>query len=508
MLASLVGAFLTENMPNDLVFQIDAATAVRVNGETVFDDVSWTVRDGETWAIVGGVGAGKTALTDILLGCLRVTSGRVDWPLIDRLRAQGRTINWPSEIIARVAFKEESRLFSYGKHYYQQRFNFIEPQDDLTLDQFLHAGMKATESDLVRVTTQLGIGELRSLSLIKLSNGQTRRARIARALLARPELLILDEPFTGLDADGRREVHAIIGQLAVDGQRLILITAADAVPAWITHVLELTDRRVTYAGDASPYHVATRHRLAGRQGGNLSLPRDAEPVVEMRHVNVTHGGRPILRDINWTVRAGERWAVLGPNGAGKTTLLSLICGDHPQAYANDIRIFGQRRGGGESIWDVKRRIGLVSPEMHMYFTEPLTADRAAATGFFDTLVPQRTTPEQDAAVRDLFAYFGVADLAGRWFAQLSTGQQRIVLLIRAFVKNPPLLILDEPFQTLDALTMDRARSWIDVRLAPDRTVLFITHNESELPRTVTRSLRLDHGRIAVKNEPIPAEAEA
>jgi molybdate transport system ATP-binding protein len=193
------------------------------------------------------------------------------------------------------------------------------------------------------------------------------------------------------------------------------------------------------------------------------------------------------------VRAGERWAVLGPNGSGKTTLLSLICGDHPQAYSNDITVFGRQRGAGESIWDVKRRIGLVSPEMHLYFTEPLTADRAAATGFFDVLVPRPTTAAQDAGVRELFTYFGIADLAGRPFGRLSSGQQRIVLLIRALVKDPPLLILDEPFQVLDAATQGRAREWIDGRLAPDRTVLFVTHNETELPRTVTRRLRLREG---------------
>jgi molybdate transport system ATP-binding protein len=145
---------------------------------------------------------------------------------------------------------------------------------------------------------------------------------------------------------------------------------------------------------------------------------------------------------------------------------------------------------------VKRQIGLVSPEMHLYFSEPLTAERAASTGFFDTLVQRPTSTEQDKAIRSLFDYFHVCELANRWFAQLSTGQQRIVLLIRSLVKDPPILILDEPFQTLDAATVERARNWIDERIASDRTVLFVTHNEAELPRTVTRRLRLHEGRVA------------
>src|SRR5262249_34700586 len=131
----------------------------------------------------------------------------------------------------------------------------------------------------------------------------------------------------------------------------------------------------------------------------------------------------------------------------------------------------------------------------LYFSEPLTADRAAATGFFDILVSRPTTPKQDAFVRELFDYFQLADLVARPFGHLSSGQQRTVLLIRALVKDPPLLILDEPFQTLDPATAERARNWIDHRLAAARTVLFVTHNEAELPRTVTRRFRLSQGAV-------------
>ena len=469
------------------------ATVVRPTGEPVFEGLSWTIREGETWALVGPVGSGKTALTDVLLGRLRVTAGSIKWPLVDRLRAAGRRIAWPSEIVGRVGFKEESRLFSYGRHYYQQRYNFIEPDDDLTLDQFLHAGTAVPEGQLQAVCERLGIAELRPLSFIKLSNGQTRRARIAKALLTHPEVLVLDEPFVGLDADGRREVADLLNGLVQDGTRLVLITATDAIPTWVTHVLELADRRITCCGRRADYRLPVPDVTAPAIHRAQLAPSEA--VVELRDVKVRHGGRPILSNVTWTVRAGERWAVLGPNGSGKTTLLSLICGDHPQAYSNDVRVFGRRRGDGDSIWDVKRRIGLVSPEMHLYFTEPLTAEQAAATGFFDVLVPRPTTLDQQAAVRRLFSHFGIADLSGHPFGRLSTGQQRIVLLVRSLVKDPPLLILDEPFQTLDADTAARARTWIDEGLAADRTVLFVTHNEAELPRTVTRRLRLREGTV-------------
>src|SRR6476646_11949195 len=243
------------NMPSTsaTIFRLEHATVVRPSGERVFEDLSWTVHEGETWAIVGPVGSGKTALTDVLAGRLRVETGSLEWPLVERLRAAGRTIAWPAEIVGRVGFKEESRLFSYGRHYYQQRFNFIEPADDLTLDEFLHSATRTDEGTIAKVTTRLAIADLRGLSFIKLSNGQTRRARLARALLSHPEILVVDEPFVGLDADGRREVRSLLQQLIAEGTRLIVITAPNAIPEWLTHVLELTEREVTFRGLRSEY---------------------------------------------------------------------------------------------------------------------------------------------------------------------------------------------------------------------------------------------------------------
>jgi molybdate transport system ATP-binding protein len=220
-------------------------------------------------------------------------------------------------------------------------------------------------------------------------------------------------------------------------------------------------------------------------------------LIHLTDVTVTHSGHTILDRVSWVVRAGERWAVLGPNGSGKTTLLSLLCGDHPQAYANDVRLFGRRRGTGETIWDVKRNVGLLSPEFHLYFGEPLSAGRTAATGFFDTLVDRPTTPEQDARVRELFAAFGIGHLVGRAFKSLSTGEQRLVLLARALVKRPPLVILDEPFQGMDARATARCRDYLDRELGAEQTLLFVTHEPGELPRSVSQALHLERGRVVV-----------
>ena len=474
------------------VFAFDAVTADRPTGGPKFADFTWIVREGETWAVVGPVASGKSTLGELIAGRLVVRSGTVRWPLLDRLRAAGSRAVYASDIVHRVAFKEESRLFSYGKHYYQQRFNFVEKDEDLFLGDYLRAG-GVDEARMREVAERLGVGHLLGLSFLKLSNGQTRRARLARGLLANPELLVLDDPFVGVDATGRGEVSDLLGGLVREGHRVIVITRPDEIPEWVTHVLELDGMKMVSVGRVESSRPAV---FVEEDGGPRRLdPPYGGPVLELREVSVAYTGTLVLDQITWTVRAGERWAVLGPNGSGKTTLLSLLCGDHPQAYANDIRLFGRRRGSGESIWEIKQNVGLLTPELHLYFTEPMTAAQAAATGFADVVVAKAATPDQRAAVAGLFARFGITDLADRPFSRLSTGEQRLVLLIRALVKKPPLLILDEPFQGLDHMTMLRARNFLDRELDPGQTVLFVTHHSDEIPRTVTRRLRLDRGRV-------------
>lgn len=466
--------------------ELEQVTIARPGGQVVFSGLNWTIREGETWAVVGPTGAGKTTLAEVLRGQHHTSGGAVRWPLLNRLRAAGRRADYPSQVIAHVSFKEESRLFSYAGHYYQQRFEFADSDEPLSLSQFLRAGTSAWDAEVIAVAERCGVREQLPQPFMTLSNGQTRRARLARALLAKPELLILDDPFLGVDAAGRADLTNLLGELVRDGMRLVLICRRDMVPAWVTNVFEL------------PGRVAGVSRMF--VGTQIEQPTDAGrspgyPIVELRDVTVTHSHHAILDRVNWTVHAGERWAVVGPNGSGKTTLLSLLCGDHPQAYANDIRLFGRRRGSGETIWDVKRNVGLVSPEFHLYFSQPLTAERTAATGFFDALTDQPTTPRQDVQVRELFAAFGITHLLPRPFRCLSTGEQRIVLLARALVKRPPLVILDEPFQSLDAELVQRCRDWLDQELHDEQTLLFVTHDFSELPRSVTMTLRLERGRV-------------
>jgi molybdate transport system ATP-binding protein len=447
------------------------ATIERSNGEVVIRDLNWTVHEGEACGIVGPSASGKSTLAEAIRGQHRIASGA----LVNDFKRVGY-----------VAFREESHLFSHARHYHQQRFNFIEPEDDLKLIDFLGDDL----GRLGDLPEKLHIAHLLPQSLIQLSNGQLRRARLCKALAARPDLLILDDPFMGIDAQGREELSALLRSLRDAGQQMILIAKGSDLPDWVTNVLHLPDRTgVGRVSRPAPNHT-------GPDGpGDPSYDPSSHPVVELRNVSVRYGEKYLLRDIDWAVRQGERWGLLGPNGSGKSTLLSLIVGDHPQVYSNDVRLFGNRRGQGESIWEVKARIGFVSPELHLYFSEPLQAHEVVASGFFDVLVKRKVNAEQESRLRQLFAQFDLEALWNRPFRHLATGQQRLLLFLRAVVKTPRLLILDEPFQGLDEPTVVRIRDWLDTHLTPEQTLVFVTHYSEEMPRCVSRILRLDEGKI-------------
>lgn len=481
-------------MDKTALFTAHAAVAARPGPHStipILQQFAWNIHPGEVWAIVGPVASGKTSLAELIQGRLRVIAGEIQHPFIDQRRSTGEVINWPSDVIHLVSFKEESRAFSHSNHYYQQRFNFIEPEDDLTLTDFLRKDTTATDAAIHEVAGLFHLQDKLPLSLIKLSNGQTRRARLARALLRQPSWLILDEPFIGLDTASRAELMTMLSDLVTRGQTLTLITRADAIPTWVTHVLELEQGRIRWQGPREQY-VPPQQAITSVDIAPVTI---GQPVIELHQVNVTHGGQPILNNISWTVRQGERWALLGPNGSGKTTLLSMIAGDHPQVYANDVRLFGKRRGTGESIWDVKKKIGLVSPEIHLYFSAPLTARETIATGFYDVMSYRETTPEQDAIITDFLQQMDAVQLADRPFKRLSTGEQRLMLLLRGLVKRPPVLILDEPFQGLDYQHIHHARRWLDTQLAPDQALIFVSHLPEELPQCITQRLHLRDGVV-------------
>jgi molybdate transport system ATP-binding protein len=392
--------------------------------------------------------------------------------------------------VAFVSFREESHQFSYGAYFYQQRYQATMSDDAPLLRTYLQIPESSASMALI---DEFGLTPLLDLSFLKLSNGQTRKARIVKALLQEPPLLLLDNPFVGLDTASRADLTTWLSNLASRGAGLVLVTNPENIPPFITHVLNLTEG--VWAGPRAAYTPPV-YKAEVRPVPQLQTPAqpvDFGDVFQLQNVTVRYGQQLILDNLSWTVRAGERWALVGPNGVGKSVLLSLLYGDHPQAYANDVRVFDHRRGkGGESIWDVKRRIGFVSPELHLYFPQHLSAREVILTGLTDTLTVPRTVSAVTEIDLDALAhYFTIDHLLSRPFRTLSTGEQRLVLLIRALIKNPPVLLVDEPFQALDNSSIQLARKLFDS--LSTTSILFITHDRTELPGSVRNRFELHRG---------------
>ena len=290
-----------------------------------------------------------------------------------------------------------------------------------------------------------------SKHIILLSSGELRKFQLTKTLLSGPRVLIMDNPFIGLDARTRGLLHTLLGKLTemTNLQIILVLSKTDDIPTFITHVIPVEDRhcgpKITLQEylahrEPDPAHVLSdekRQRI-------LDLPYadnlfHTEHIVDLNKVSIRYGERVILKEFDWTVKCGEKWALSGENGAGKSTLLSLICADNPQSYACDISLFGRKRGSGESIWEIKKHIGYVSPEMHRAYLKNLPAIDIVASGLHDSIGLYRKTQEKDVDTCVWWMdIFGIADLKDRSFLQLSSGEQRMVLLARAFVKDPEL----------------------------------------------------------------------
>jgi molybdate transport system ATP-binding protein len=320
--------------------------------------------------------------------------------------------------------------------------------------------------------------------LLQLSNGENKRLQIVKALSQRPDWLLLDNPYLGLDIAGRLVLSAGLSQLLAQGIRFILFLSGGDIPEFVNRVYQLrTDMTVI-----PRLKSVEENNNPGIQPGDLGC----DPIVSLRNVTIRYGVKTILNQISWVINRGERWVLKGPNGAGKSTLLSLITADNPQSYSQDMTLFGRKRGTGESIWDIKRNIGYVSPEMHLYFKETGTSFAVVASGLFDLLgVTRKVNEQQTEQVDSCLAMFGLAYLRDRYFHTLSTGEQKMILIARAFVKNPPLLILDEPCQGLDQEQVQRVKDVIDQLAATSNmTLIFVSHYAEDIPSCVSRELTL------------------
>lgn len=465
---------------------------VKVPEKTVLDNVSFEIFEGEQIAIIGKSGSGKTTLAHAIAG-QRYYTGQIN---IDADADKNRD--------KKIVLVEQQHRFKNlsgmsNQFYYQQRYNSFDAFDTTTANsELIAAGFKRTQH--LPIVKSLGLQQLLDEPLIQLSNGENKRVQLAKALFQQPYLLILDNPFIGLDVAGRSVLRSILNTLIQNGQKLLLITTPEDVPDRITHIAVLKDGKIEKLSVKDGLDVYFKTKNPAFNDDLLPLLQyenslDFSVAIRMIEATVIYNGRPILKDINWLVNKGEKWNVSGSNGAGKSTLLSLITADNPQAYANEIYLFDKRRGSGESIWDIKKMIGFVSPEMHLYFEHSATVFETIASGLFDTIGLFRKITEIHARrVDQWLEILRLQPVKNKNLNQLPLGRQRLVLLARALIKNPPLLILDEPCQGLDNDQIENFKHIVDgICLYFNTTLVYVSHYKSHLPSCISKELRLEHG---------------
>ena len=457
------------------------------------EPVDFCLEAGEHIAIVGRNGAGKSMFVDMLTGRHPAFPDMVKY-----------SFDEPYNNLKHITFRDTYGGDNDRTYFLQQRWNQMEIDEETpTVGSKLEEAYNlAGEDTPERRALQKHIYELFQLEplldkyIILLSSGELRKYKLASSLFTNPKVLIMENPFIGLDAQTRDLLKTLLGTLALEqGLQIILVLAkTDEIPDFITHIVEVRDMTVlpkrqtsgdgSFLFDESPTEAFKQKR---------TVPECLTEVIHFNKVTIRYGERTILKDLDWTVMKGEHWSLSGQNGSGKSTLLSLVCADNPQSYACDISLFGHKRGSGESIWDIKRHIGYVSPEMHRSYRQNIPAIEIVASGLKDTVgLYTRPTETERIQCRKWLNALGISHLEERKFMEMSSGEQRLVLLARAFVKEPDLLILDEPLHGLDDVNRRMVKHLVDQYCEdPSVTLIYVTHYQEELPQCIDHSIFLE-----------------
>ncbi len=490
--------------------------SVKLNGKTLLSDISLSIGKGDIWAFIGPSGAGKSLLLQTIAGKTAVSKGEISHHYADVYLEKEKPVNTYRsyhDLIALTSPRHEFRNKSNTQQlYYQQRFNSVDSDNlDTVRDYLTGIGAKARRGhwSVEKLSDLFRLESLLDKAIIKLSNGESRRLTFAAALIRNPKFFLMDEPLTGLDVETRNRFNEILRQITESGIQVVLCTGASDLPADVSHIAILEAGRIKVAGkrtEISPFLqqiAADAHALSALNGENLATQlrelklQEFQTLVKIDQATVRYGDKVVLENVNWSIAQGERWVLKGHNGAGKSTLLSLINGDNPQAYANNIWLFDKKRGTGESIWDIKKNIGYVSPEQHQYFPKDQTALQVVLSGYYDTDGLFRKSSED--RVRKAFEWmqtFSIQGLADRRLHSLSNSEQRLCLLARALVKRPPLLILDEPCQGLSSGQREQFKSIVnELALYSNISIIYVSHYSEDIPDCIKLTITLANGRV-------------
>ncbi|MDH3901873.1 MAG: molybdate ABC transporter ATP-binding protein ModF [Xanthomonadales bacterium] len=460
---------------------------IRFNESFELLDINWILKPGQVWAIMGASGSGKSALAAALTGAGEISSGTLDGIVAN---AGVVSLESQAELIERERLRDDSDITDKVNPGTPVR-NML---DEVCKDPEL----------LEQLITLFRLDSLLDRGFRKLSSGETRKVLFTRALISQPDMLIVDGPFEGLDAQTVPLVNDILRQFAGKTPLLLVINRFDELPDFVSHIALMEKGRLKVTLDTSDkpamesisqlLHLKTTHlQIPDADPGDSSTPLNPDqPLVNIRGASVCYTDNLVFEDLDWRIEAGQHWQLTGPNGSGKTSLLNLITGDHPQCYNNDIFVFGYQRGNGESIWDIKQHIGYVSSALHWDYRVSINCKNVIISGFYDSigLYTRATDLQQEIAAKWL-QVLGFQHRVTQAFNQFSYGDQRLLLIARAMVKHPDLLILDEPCFGLDDINRQLVLALIEkICAGSETTVIYVNHHAEDRIEGINNYLAL------------------
>ncbi len=474
--------------------------------------VRWEIRPGERWVLAGGNGVGKTQLCKLMAG--------ERWPTpVGKRRGAGDGLSWLDasgnevdavDVLPRVLHVSGEHQDRYARRDWNLRLREVIGTGFDRTDIPLRKLTRAESAEVTQAVALFALKKLERRGFLELSYGERRRVLLARAWVAKPALLLLDEPFNGLDGAHRRAVQAALRVLLKWRCTVVLTTHRDEeMPAGFTRRARVERGRVivgpvggrllpTVASKLTPT-VRVASKLAPIS--KLVTSHKLAPVlIELRNVDIYREWRPVLRGLDWTIRRGEHWVVKGATGSGKSTLLQMLHGSRWPALGGEVRRARFPQGTAIELW--KRRCGYVSPEL-----QTLAVDDAMGAGSLLDLViggwcgslglDWKPSASEKRRALEALDRFGLVPLAERYPREVSYGQLRLALLARALVRNPELLLLDEPFTGLDRAARARMLEEMERRAAAGTTLVVAVHHTTDIPSVVQRELVLRGGQAHV-----------
>ncbi len=468
---------------------------IAVNNLTVdFDErfqlhnINWQVDLGHHWVITGANGAGKSALAAALAGAGDILAGDIQG-LPERIGVV--SFEAQEELIDKERKKDDADIMDV--------ISEGTPVREIIFDDCLDPD---TAKDLI---ARFNLHYLLDRAFRKLSTGESRKVMIIRALSCKPQLLLLDEPFDGLDADTLTMFQQYLQQLVTQVPMILVLNRFDEFPDFVTHIAYVEAGQLMHQVDKQDTEAYDNlYQLLHLKSNDLDIPQAEtetaipklpadQPLVKLTDLTIKHDEFKLIDKLNWTIEPNQHWQLSGPNGSGKTAILSIITGDHPQCYTNDILVFGFQRGNGESIWQIKQFIGYVSTALQWEYRVQISLRNVIISGFHDSIGLYTKASDGQKAIADQWlAVLGMQDRADESFQKLSYGDQRLLLIARAMVKHPPLLILDEPCLGLDDMNRQLVLALIEKICAGTETaVIYVNHHAEDKIAGIENFLALE-----------------